>query len=84
MKLTTRHLFRGKGLHRAPAPEPVHVSLEDLLGPAWPEPSRSYGAVGVQAFRYCPPCGQDVPVVLHSGAHCCDRGHVTITAGGVS
>lgn len=84
MKLTVRHLFRGKGAHRAPAAPPareyIRVPLADLMGPDWPEPSRPYGAIATQAIRPCRPCGGDVPVVLHPGAHCCDRGHVTVTA----
>lgn len=75
MKITTRHLIRGKGQHRA-EPEPVTVPVAELM-PPWPQPV--YGAAVPQAFRHCRGCRGDAPVTLHPGAHTCQRGHVTIT-----
>jgi hypothetical protein len=37
-----------------------------------------YGAVAVQAFRHCPPCGVETAAVVHpGGAHTCTEGHLT-------
>ncbi|MEV4227304.1 hypothetical protein AB0J81_09370 [Streptomyces bobili] len=61
------------GRHRPVRVRPVeeYVPAGDLI-PAfaggWPTP----------AFRYCIGCRTQVPVVVHGGAHRCDRGHVTI------
>lgn len=85
MKVTTRHLIRGKGQHRAiPAPARIEVPLDHLLRPRSLFVDVPHGAVAAQAFRACRPCGGEVAVVLHpGGAYCCDRGHITVT-GGVS
>ncbi|MGW9058860.1 hypothetical protein [Streptomyces sp. NPDC055733] len=64
MKLTVRHLVRGLGRHRA--------------GDRRDFPQPAFGAVITQAFRPCQPCGGDVPVALHPGAHTCSNGHITI------
>jgi hypothetical protein len=73
-----------KGVHRGaravPAPERIPVRLAGLATLPPPRfPAVPHGAVAVQAFRHCPRCGRDVPVILHAGgAHSCDRGHLTI------
>ncbi|MFR9796174.1 hypothetical protein ACL02U_09760 [Streptomyces sp. MS06] len=70
------------GRHRrARRPQRIEVSLDSLLGPRLPAPVP--GAVAPTGYRHCPPCGGDVPVVLHHGAHRCEAGHLTVdTPGG--
>lgn len=57
----------------------IEIPLAGLR--SWPEPAPV--RLGTQAFRACAGCRSEVPVVVHGGAHRCDRGHVTI-AGGAS
>ncbi|MCM1943188.1 hypothetical protein NC239_33795 [Streptomyces sp. G3] len=71
MKLTYRAVVSHFGRHRAHRAT-AHTGF----------PPAVFGAVATQAFRHCRPCGGDVPVVLHPGAHTCTEGHVTITQGG--
>ncbi|MCI3271431.1 hypothetical protein [Streptomyces cylindrosporus] len=72
------------GTHRGrranTAPERIEVPLDSLLGPQLPAfVDVPHGAVAPQSFRYCPPCGGDVAVVLHPGdTHRCEAGHFTI------
>ncbi|MFC7817615.1 hypothetical protein ACFUTR_23575 [Streptomyces sp. NPDC057367] len=67
MKLTYRGLVSHFGRHRA---------RRTTGRRSFPHPE--FGAVITQAFRPCRPCGGDVPVALHPGAHTCTEGHVTI------
>lgn len=67
MKLTYRGLVSHFGRHRAHRTP----GRRDF-------PHPEFGAVATQAFRHCQPCGGDVPVVLHPGAHTCSNGHTTI------
>jgi hypothetical protein len=73
-----------RGPRAVPVPERIPVRLAGLATLPPPRfPDVPHGAIAVQAFRYCPPCHRDVPVVLHSGgAHRCDRGHLTIRSEG--
>jgi ribosomal protein S27AE len=66
MKLTTRHLIRGKGRHR---PAPIAVPVAQLLGPVYPLPPVQ--GVLVQAWRDCPPCGKATAGVLHKDGWTC-------------
>lgn len=69
MKLTTRHLIRGKGGHRR-RPAADIVPLAAFFPPA-PETG-----VVTQAFRDCPSCGAETAAVLHRDSHTCgDCGH---------
>jgi len=82
VKLTVRHLFRGKGHHRAPAtPTPLHVPLNDLLGTPWPEPRRPYGAAVIQAWKDCAPCGKATAGVVHADGWTCGECLTTAGAG---
>jgi hypothetical protein len=45
-------------------------------------PPAPYGAIAVQAFRYCRPCDIETAAVLHpGGAHTCTEGHLTVPGG---
>lgn len=61
------------GRHRPVRVRPVeeYVPARELI-PAFA------GGWPTTAFRYCIGCRTQVPVVVHGGAHRCDRGHVTI------
>jgi ribosomal protein S27AE len=61
----------GNGRHRADRPAP-HLSLDDLLG-SWPQPDLQpvHGAVVVQAWDDCEPCGKATPGVLHKDGWTC-------------
>ncbi|MFI1562145.1 hypothetical protein ACH4ZX_03625 [Streptomyces sp. NPDC020490] len=81
MKLASR-FFRGPGRHRLtdrPAAR-IEVPLDHLLGPRFADVP--HGAIAPQGFRNCPPCGGEVPVVLHpGGAHTCEAGHLVLPGG---
>lgn len=47
---------------------PAATIIPAFAGTGWPQP----------AFRHYIGCHTEVPVVVHGGAHRCDRGHVTI------
>ncbi|MEV8432033.1 hypothetical protein ACWHLZ_27895 [Streptomyces chartreusis] len=89
---TLRQLVVGPtGRHRGPRAEAtaerIAVPLAGLSGlPPQRFPDVPHGAIAVQAFRHCPPCGGEVAVVLHAGgAYRCGSGHLTIpTAKGES
>lgn len=86
MKLTTRHLFRGKGLHRAvTVAGHIPVPLDDLLGP-WPQPVPApvHGAAVTQAWRDCMPYGKATAGVLHKDGWTCGECLTPTPAGGAS
>lgn len=62
-----------EGRHRPVRVRPVeeYVPARDLI-PAFA------GGWPTTAFRYCIGCRTQTAVVVHGGAHRCDRGHVTI------
>ncbi|WP_411078495.1 hypothetical protein [Streptomyces sp. cmx-10-25] len=73
MKLTTRHLFRGQGHHRAPAlPARIEVPLDDILG-GWPTPTRERVALGTQAWRDCPPCHETTSGIVDADGFTCGQ-----------
>ncbi|MER5213664.1 hypothetical protein ABT063_24610 [Streptomyces sp. NPDC002838] len=83
MKLTTRHLVRGKGRHRAVVvPERIEVPLDDLLGTPWPEPRPPYGAAVTQTWQDCKPCDKATAGVVHKDGWTCGECLITTPAEG--
>ncbi|MFE9645282.1 hypothetical protein ACFYO0_14435 [Streptomyces sp. NPDC006365] len=72
MKLTTRHLVRGKGRHRAVVvPERIKVPLDDLLGPRPQFAAPPVAGVITQAWNPCPRCDKDTAGVVHTDGWTC-------------
>ncbi|MFE6426779.1 hypothetical protein ACFVOB_15075 [Streptomyces rochei] len=69
---TLRQIVAPAGRHRGPRAghaERIEVSLDDLLGPAWPDarPTTTY----TQCWDDCPACGQATAGVLHVDGFTC-------------
>lgn len=66
-----RQIVKPIGRHRAPVAKRTEVSLDDLLGPSWPDRTPPYGAAVTQAWDDCPHCAKATAGVLHADGWTC-------------
>ncbi|MFE7273002.1 hypothetical protein [Streptomyces sp. NPDC057623] len=75
-----------RGTRAGTVPERIEVSLDDLLGPPWPDPAPTpaFGVAVTQAWRDCPPCDKATAGVLHKDGWTCGECLTTTTPRGDS